>query len=42
MAILRALLPVPGLHHFFTMGASADSNCFFGVMTRIIRGGRPP
>jgi heme/copper-type cytochrome/quinol oxidase subunit 1 len=24
------------LHHFFAMGASADVNCFFGVMTMMI------
>jgi cytochrome o ubiquinol oxidase subunit 1 len=24
------------LHHFFTMGASADVNGFFGIMTMII------
>ena len=24
------------LHHFFTMGASADVNAFFGIMTMII------
>ena len=24
------------LHHFFTMGASADVNAFFGVMSMVI------
>lgn len=24
------------LHHFFTMGAGADVNTFFGIMTKII------
>ena len=36
-----ALLSLPfslivWLHHFFTMGAGADVNAFFGIMTMLI------
>jgi len=36
MAGVSALALSVWLHHFFTMGASADVNAFFGVMTMII------
>lgn len=36
MAVITLLSFIVWLHHFFTMGAGANTNAFFGVMTMII------
>lgn len=36
LAIITVLSFLVWLHHFFTMGAGADVNAFFGIMTMII------
>jgi cytochrome o ubiquinol oxidase subunit 1 len=36
LAVITALSFTVWLHHFFTMGAGADVNAFFGIMTAVI------